>query len=413
LPERAVLITTDLLPSQFVALDTSRVAAICLAQGGATSHVAILAAARDIPVLVALGPEVLDIAAGTPLIVDAEQGLLEAEPGPERGAAIGAELAQRARERQHDLAQAALPAISADGIAISVYCNLGSAAEVPVALEHGAEGCGLLRTEFLFLDRAAPPDEQEQAQQYRQIAASLHGRPLTVRTLDAGGDKPLAYLELPHEDNPALGLRGIRTSLWRPALLHTQLRAILQSVPPAQCRILVPMVTDLDDLRAVRRAVATAVRELQLASTPPIGVMIETPASALLAMQLCTEADFLSVGTNDLGQYTLAMDRGHPELAARLDALHPAVLQLIALASTAAHEHGRELAVCGGLASDPAAVPLLLGLGVRELSVVPAQIPRLKREIRAWRLDDCRALAQQALQLDDARAVRAMLEAAR
>ena len=275
-------------------------------------------------------------------------------------------------------------------------------------MRNGAEGSGLLRTEFLFLERVAPPDEAEQLEKYQQIASALDGRPLTIRTLDIGGDKPIPYLPLPHEDNPALGLRGVRTSLWRPDLLRIQLRAILRVRPAGKCRILLPMITDPGEIRAVRLMLDELRNEGEYREPIALGAMIETPASAVMADRIAREADFLSVGTNDLTQYTLAMDRGHPELAARLDALHPAVLRLIAKTVEAAKVHGRTVAVCGGLASDPVAVPVLIGLGVHELSMVPAVIPQLKALIATLNLEDCTALGRQALERETAEAVRAL-----
>jgi phosphoenolpyruvate-protein kinase (PTS system EI component) len=311
------------------------------------------------------------------------------------------------RERQaRELAAAGQECRLASGERIEVFANLaGTAADTRLALEQGAEGCGLLRTEFLFLERTTAPDEAEQRASYQQVADLLGARPLVIRTLDIGGDKPIAYLPLPPEDNPALGLRGIRTSLWRPELLDMQLRALL-AVRPA-VRILLPMITDVSEISTVRARLVELARELGV-QEPLLGAMIETPAAAMLADQIAKAVDFLSIGTNDLSQYTLAMDRGHAELAARIDGVHPAVLRLIQATTQGAAAHGCPVAVCGGLASDPEAVPLLLGLGVTELSVVPGQIPRLKGLIRTLKLDACRALAQRALQLSTAPEVRAL-----
>jgi multiphosphoryl transfer protein len=293
-----------------------------------------------------------------------------------------------------------------------VYANVGSVTEAAAAVRNGAEGCGLLRTEFLFLERQSPPDEEEQATQYQLIATALGGRPLTLRTLDIGGDKPIPYLPLPHEDNPALGLRGVRTSLWRPDLLRAQLRAMLSIRPHDQARVLLPMITDPAEIRTVRGILDEERRAIGRSAPIELGVMIETPAAAVMSDRIAVEADFLSIGTNDLTQYTLAMDRGHPELAARLDALHPAVLHLIARTAGAAISHGRRVAVCGGLASDPAAIPILIGLGVLELSMVPSVIPQLKALIGGITLDACRELARQALELETAEAVRALASGA-
>lgn len=406
LPDRAILVAEDLKPSQLVSLDAGKLAGICLAAGGPTSHVAILAAAMGVPALVALGPTVLTVQEGAWLVLDAEQGNLSIAPDQVALAAAEQILAQRRQRQQSERAAAHADCRTADGERIEVFANLASIAEARVAMTHGAEGCGLLRTEFLFLDRDTPPSEDEQLQQYQGIADALERRPLVIRTLDVGGDKPIPYLPLPAEENPALGLRGVRTSLWRPDLLRIQLRAILRVQPVDRCRVLLPMITDPAEIRAVRRMLDEVRRELGISEPVQVGAMIETPASAVIAGRIAREVDFLSIGTNDLTQYTLAMDRGHAELAHRIDGLHPAVLNLIAMTVDAADEHDRLVAVCGGLASEPAAVPILIGLGVRELSVVPTLVPQLKSLIRTLTVASCRSLAQRALVMDTAEAVR-------
>ncbi len=408
LPEHTVLIAKELLPSQLVALDASRLAGICMAAGGPTSHVAILAAAMGVPALVAMGPTVLALSDRTMVVLDAERGFLRINPDREQLGAAEGELSWRHERRAAEQAAAQREGRTADGTRIEVFANVGSVAEAEAAVRNGAEGCGLLRTEFLFLERQSPPDEAEQAAEYQRIATALAGRPLTVRTLDIGGDKPIPYLPLPHEDNPALGLRGVRTSLWRPDLLRVQLRAALAIRPETQARILLPMITDPAEIRTVRGMLDEECHGMGRTTSIELGVMIETPAAALMADRIAVHADFLSIGTNDLTQYTLAMDRGHPELASRLDALHPAVLRLIARTAGAAISHGRRVAVCGGLASDPTAAPILIGLGVHELSVVPSFIPQLKSLISGVSLDTCRELARQALELETAEAVRAL-----
>jgi phosphocarrier protein FPr/phosphocarrier protein len=408
LPEHTVLIAKELLPSQLVALDASRLAGICMAAGGPTSHVAILAAAMGVPALVAMGPTVLALSDRTMVVLDAERGCLRINPDREQLAVAEAELGRRHERRAAEQAAAQSEGRTADGTRIEVFANVGSVAEAEAAVRNGAEGCGLLRTEFLFLDRQSPPDEAEQTAEYQRIATALAGRPLTLRTLDIGGDKPIPYLPLPHEDNPALGLRGVRTSLWRPDLLRVQLRAVLAIHPETQARVLLPMITDPAEIRTVRGMLDEERRGMGRTTPIELGVMIETPAAALMADRIAAAADFLSIGTNDLTQYTLAMDRGHPELASRLDALHPAVLRLIARTAGAAISHGRRVAVCGGLASDPTAAPILIGLGVHELSVVPSFIPQLKSLISSISLDTCRELARQALELETAEAVRAL-----
>jgi phosphoenolpyruvate-protein phosphotransferase len=408
LPPESILIANELLPSQLVALDGARLAGICLASGGPTSHVAIIAAAMDIPTLVATGPGALGVPTGTPVVLDAEAGWLYLEPPRMHLELARSQLAERRARRAAEQESAQRECRTADGVRIDVFANVGSVAEAHAAVRNGGEGCGLLRTEFLFLERTSPPGEAEQLDQYQQIARALDGRPLAIRTLDIGGDKPIPYLPLPHEENPALGLRGVRTSLWRPDLLRVQLRAILQVRPLGQARILLPMITDPGEIRAVRLMLDDLRGELGHRETIGLGAMIETPASALMADKIAREADFLSVGTNDLTQYTLAMDRGHSELAPRLDALHPAVLRLIAKTVEAARVHGRTVAVCGGLASDPVAVPILIGLGVHELSMVPAVIPQLKALIATLSVDECTALATHALERETPEAVRAL-----
>lgn len=408
LPEKALLVAKELLPSQLVALDASRLAGICMAAGGATSHVAILAAAMGIPVLVAMGATVLALSDGTTAVLDAERGFLRINPDRDQLDVAESELQRRRERRAAEQAAAQLEGRTSDGTRIEVFANIGSVAEAEAAVRNGAEGCGLLRTEFLFLERQLPPDEAEQAAEYQRIATALGGRPLTLRTLDIGGDKPIPYLPLPHEDNPALGLRGVRTSLWRPDLLRAQLRAVLAIRPDNQARVLLPMITDPAEIRTVRAMLDEERRNVGHSAPIEVGVMIETPAAALISDRIAVEADFLSIGTNDLTQYTLAMDRGHPELAARLDALHPAVLRLIALAAEAANSRGRRVAVCGGLASDPVAAPILIGLGVHELSVVPSVIPQIKALVGGISIDVCRELARQALDLESAEEVRAL-----
>lgn len=407
-----VLVADDLPPSAVIALERGAIAGLCTARGGPTSHVAILAAAAGIPALVAAGARVLAIPEGTRVVLEAEHGWLEVDPPAAELAAVGRAVAQREQERAADAAAALSEALTRDGVRIRVNANLGAADEVAPALERGAEGCGLLRTEFLFLDRREAPGEDEQAAEYQRIAAELGGRPLAIRTLDAGGDKPIAYLPMPPEENPALGMRGLRTSLWKPQLLRDQVRAILRVRPHGQCRILLPMVTDVDEVRGVRALVEECARELG-AAPAMVGAMIETPASALLADPLADAADFLSIGSNDLAQYTLAMDRGHPELSRRLDALHPAVLRLISLVAEAALKRAKPVSLCGALGSDVDALPVLIGLGVHEVSAAPSMVPRLKRTARGLEAAECRMLARRALELATAAEVRDLAAVAR
>jgi multiphosphoryl transfer protein len=412
LPEQAVLLADDLLPSELTALDGRRLVAIVLSGGGATSHVAILAAAMEIPMLIGVGAALRQVTDGQTLIVDADHGRLHCAPTADAIAkgrsTVDARLARRAALRS----AAAKECRSLDGTRVEIFANLGSVTDAIAAVANGAEGCGLLRTEFLFLDRETAPTEEEQLDAYQSIASTLGGRPLILRMMDVGGDKPLRYLSLPPEANPALGLRGVRTALLHPTLMRTQLRAALRVQPFGVMRLLIPMVTDLSEILAVRRVIDELAGELKLEDRVALGAMIETPSAALTAAVLIRAVDFLSIGSNDLTQYTLAMDRGHSELARRTDALHPAVLQLIASAGIAGDAAGKLVAVCGGVAADHTAVPILLGLGVRELSVVPAAIPALKRQIGRLRIEECRELAKRCLSLGSANEVRSLVEQA-
>jgi phosphoenolpyruvate-protein phosphotransferase len=410
LPEHAVLLADDLLPSEITALDRQRLAAICLGAGGTTSHVAILAAAMEVPMLVGIGAGLREVADGSIVIVDADAGRLHIKPSAQeidqaRGAAESRRLARIAQR-----AAARTECRALDGTRIEVFANLGNIADAAAAALNGAEGCGLLRTEFLFIDRETAPSEDEQLAAYQGIANALGVVPVILRLMDVGGDKPLRYLALPHEENPALGMRGVRTALAHPELLRAQLRAALRVVPFGKVRLLIPMVTDTAEIRAVRGMVDELTRELSLPGRVELGAMIETPAAALTAALISREVEFLSIGSNDLTQYTLAMDRGHSELARRTDALHPAVLNLIASTADAGTAAGKLVAVCGGVAADSQAVPILLGLGVRELSVVPAAIPALKQQIRGLRILECRELAMRCLGAASAGEVRALVE---
>lgn len=408
-PDNAILLAAEFLPSQLISLGENRIAGFCSAGGGPTSHVAILAAGMNIPALVSAGDAVTGIADGTDLILDADNGLLHVAPGPDLLAEARATLASRAAREQVARARALEACRTIDGTRIEVFANLGSGAdEARAAVALGAEGCGLLRTEFLFQDRETAPSEDEQATVYQAIASALEGRPLIIRCFDIGGDKPVPYLELPPEENPALGLRGIRTGLRQPGLLRAQLAAILRVTPFEQVRIMLPMVASLSELRLVRAVIDGIARERSMPGRAALGVMVETPAAAVLADQLSQEADFISIGTNDLTQYTLAMDRGNAQLAPQIDAFHPAVLRLIAEAAKGARASNRPVGMCGGLAADSLAVPLLLGLGIDEFSVPPSAIPTIKAAIRALDLARCREAANKALRQTTPDAVRAV-----
>jgi len=405
-PVGAVVAAQELTPSDLLQLSAQGVAGVCMVDGGATSHVAILARGKGLPCLVALGGALLAQQQGQSVVLDADDGRLELAPSAERLVQVQATQAERAARHARQQALAHTPAQTVDGVNIDVAANVASAHEAALALANGADGVGLLRTEFLFVDRHTAPDEDEQRQAYQAVLQAMGDKPVIIRTIDVGGDKQLDYLPLPAEANPVLGLRGIRLAQVRPELLDLQLRALLQTRPLNHCRILLPMVTEVDELLHIRQRLDTLASELGLDERPQLGVMIEVPAAALLAEQLAEHADFLSIGTNDLAQYTLAMDRDHAGLAARVDALHPALLRLIAQTCVGAAKHGRWVGVCGALASDPLATPVLIGLGVRELSVSAPQIGEIKARVRHLDAVKCACLSAELLNLGSAAAVR-------
>ncbi|CRN01968.1 Phosphoenolpyruvate-protein phosphotransferase [Pseudomonas sp. 34 E 7] len=406
LPAGSIVSAHELTPSDLLQLSEQQAVGICMAEGGATSHVAILARGKGLPCVVALGAEVLDVPQGQRVVLDAVNGRLELAPTDARHAEVQQIRDAQKLRCQQQQAQAQQPARTIDGVSIEIAANVASSSEARLAFENGADGVGLLRTEFLFVDRRTAPDEQEQRQAYQAVLDAMGDKSVIIRTIDVGGDKQLDYLPLPVEANPVLGLRGIRLAQVRPELLDQQLRALLQVSPLARCRILLPMVSEVDELLQIRQRLDELCVELKLTQRPELGVMIEVPAAALMAEQLAEHADFLSIGTNDLSQYTLAMDRDHAGLAARVDALHPALLRLIAQTCAGSAKHGRWVGVCGALASDPLATPVLVGLGVSELSVSPPQIGEIKDRVRHLDAAQCRQLSLELLNLSSAKAVR-------
>jgi len=309
------------------------------------------------------------------------------------------------KQRSQARDEAAEPALTQDGHRVEVVANIGGVEDAKKAVDMGAEGVGLLRTEFLFLDRTDPPAESEQFGVYGGIAQAMQGLPVIVRTLDIGGDKPLPYVTVPKEENPFLGERGIRLCLARPELFRQQLRAILRAAEFGKLRIMYPMVADLSEWFAARAIVEELQSEMNLPKVE-MGIMIEVPSAALVADAFAREVDFFSIGTNDLTQYTLAMDRMHPSLAGKSDGLHPAVLRLIATTVEAAHKQGKWVGICGELGADPQAVPILVGLGVDELSVSVPSVPSVKEQIRNMTLSEAQSLARQALSCATAPEVR-------
>ncbi|WP_435035020.1 phosphoenolpyruvate--protein phosphotransferase [Pseudomonas neuropathica] len=405
-PAGAIVAAHELTPSDLLQLSAQGVAGLCMAEGGATSHVAILARGKGLPCMVALGSALLDQPQGQSVVLDADGGRLELVPNAERLAEVQQAQIDRQQRRDAQQAKAHLPAETRNGVHIEVVANVASSGEAADAFANGADGVGLLRTEFLFVDRQTAPDVEEQRAAYQGVLDAMGDHPVIIRTIDVGGDKQLDYLPLPIEANPVLGLRGIRLAQARPEILDQQLRALLQVSPLRRCRILLPMVTEVDELLHIRQRVDALSLEMSITQRPEIGVMIEVPAAALQAEQLAEHADFLSIGTNDLSQYTLAMDRDHAGLAARVDALHPALLRLIAMTCEGAALHKRWVGVCGALASDPLATPVLIGLGVTELSVSPVQIGEIKDRVRQVHEAECQRLSRDLLKLSSAAAVR-------
>ncbi|WP_246796033.1 phosphoenolpyruvate--protein phosphotransferase [Burkholderia perseverans] len=407
LPEEAVLAAEEFTPSDLSSLDRQRVTALVMARGGATSHASIIARQLGIPALVAVGDALFAIPEQTQVVVDATAGRLEHAP-----TALDVERARLERQRlagvrEANRRQSGEAAVTADARRIEVAANIATLDDAKTAVENGADAVGLLRTELLFIHRQAAPTTDEHRDSYQSIVDALQGRTAIIRTLDVGADKEVDYLTLPPEPNPALGLRGIRLAQLRPDLLDDQLRGLLAVQPLGAVRILLPMVTDVGELVRIRERIDGFAREAGRSEPIEVGVMIEVPSAALLADQLAQHADFLSIGTNDLTQYTLAMDRCQADLAALADGLHPAVLRLIEVAVRGAEKHGKWVGVCGALGGDPLAVPILIGLGITELSVDPVSVPGIKARVRGLDYALCRQRAQDLLSLESAQAVRA------
>ena len=411
LKEPAILVADDLTPSQTAQLDPNKVLGICTVSGGATSHSGILARSLGIPAVVGVGAELLRLENGTLIALDGDTGQVWVQPDEAQLRELQLKRDNQLAAKQTLRATAHQPAITSDGHQIKVMANIGGVADAEIALENGAEGVGLLRSEFIYFDRVSSPSEEEQLDVYQAIADILSLHPLIIRTLDIGGDKPLPYLNLPSEANPFLGWRGIRFLLDYPDLLKTQLRAILRASHTHPIKVMFPMITSVREIRAAKEILATAQAELRSASIPfdeamEVGIMVEVPAAVAMADQLAAEVDFFSIGTNDLSQYLMAADRNNAKVATLADAFEPAVLRMIQQAVIAADNAGIWVGVCGELASSPLATPILVGLGVEELSMNPPAIPAVKAVVSQLRMSEAEAIAHAVLQLDSAEAVR-------
>src|SRR4051794_34028718 len=377
-----IVVAEELTPSAVAHLDPERAWGIATARGGTLDHAAIVAGALGIPYVIGLGAALETVAEGSTLAVDGDAGLVEVEPDAASAAAFERRREAAAAVRGRALARAFEPVVLPDGRRVEVFANIGSVADADLAVAQGAEGVGLLRTEFLYLERAEPPSEDEQAAVLTKIARRLGGGPLIVRTLDAGADKPLPFIATDREANPFLGRRGLRLSLAHPDLFSAQLRAIVRVAAEHPVSVMFPMVTTVAEVEEARRLLDAARARVGTTAAIEVGAMIEVPAAALRADELAPHLDFFSIGTNDLSQYVAAAERGNPALAPLLEAVREPVLALIASVVAAAERHGRWVGVCGELAGDPEVALRLVEIGVRELSMAPGRIPAVKEYLR-------------------------------
>ena len=410
LPDNAILIASDLTPSDTATLDRTKIVGLCTVFGGATSHVSILARSLGLPAVVGMDEGILDIPNGTEVFLDGTEGVLKKNPTDKEKQTAASSQKQELERQEAALKEKSKPAVTKDGAKIEVVGNIGGVKDAEQVVDFGGEGVGLLRSEFLFLDKDTAPTEQEQADIYSKIAQTLgKDRSLIVRTLDVGGDKPLAYLSQPKEENPFLGVRGIRLTLKEEQLFRTQIRSVLKAAGLTKMRLMFPMVSVADEIVKARQIVEEERKKLD-APKIDIGIMVEVPSIAIMADVAAPMVDFFSIGTNDLTQYVLAADRGNPEIAANASAFDPGVLRMIASAVEGAKKHNKWVGVCGGLASEESAVALLIGLGVTELSVTANAIPSIKAKVRSLELSACRKLAKECLALASAKEVQNKLE---
>jgi phosphotransferase system enzyme I (PtsI) len=407
----SIIVATDLTPSDTVSFDKNKVLAFATVKGGPTSHVAILSKALGIPAIVGIGAWIKDMKSGMMAILDGGEGKIILDP-PE---AIQEDYRRRALNFEEDFQSAyksaKLPAVTKDGVIPEVVANIGSPEAAAEALDFGAEGIGLLRTEFLFLERDLPPDEDEQVEVYRFILNHFGDKPVVIRTLDIGGDKPAPYLKISPELNPFLGVRGTRLTLLREDIFQTQLRALFRAGLGYNLKIMFPMIGTITDIRKARIHIEKAIETIKdnghnYSKNIEIGIMVEIPSAAVMSDVLAGEVDFFSIGTNDLTQYTLAADRTNPEVAEQADALDPAVLRLIHIVIQAAHKKGKWVGLCGELAGETLAVPVLLGFGLDEFSMNPRAIPYVKRALRKMNAQDARKISARVLELSCAEDVK-------
>jgi phosphotransferase system enzyme I (PtsI) len=402
LTHASIVVAADLVPSDLARLDRAFVSGIATALGTTASHTAILARAWGIPAVAGLGKEILAVADNARLALDGATGILHVNPSGETVKAVQKRAGRFTEFRAEVLAKAHQPALTQDGKRVSVLANAGDLNSAREALQFGAEGIGLLRTEFLYFHRSTMPDEEEQYNAYREIVETMGQRPVVIRTLDAGGDKQLPYLDVGHEANPSLGVRAIRLCLKRPDIFQPQLRAILRAAAMGNVKILFPMITTMEELSKAKTALLEALESLardglEHADNIEVGIMVETPAAAVKTDILSREVDFLSIGSNDLTQYTLACDRGNRGVQNLFETWDPAVLRLINRIIEDAHAAGKRVGLCGEFAGQQEAIPFLLGLGLDEFSVAAVRLPTVKQWIRQLDTAACRAETEKML----------------
>jgi phosphotransferase system enzyme I (PtsI) len=422
LPVGAILVAENLRPADAALLDPSRLAGVVTEEGGADGHTAVMLRALGVPAVLGATGLAHAMQPGDTAVVDGGTGRVVLNPSATTLAEARRGVTAFARERQRYARLRRLPAETVDGEPVELQANLELPVELPLIVQSGAVGIGLLRTEFLFMNRETIPDEAVQTESYRTIVEAMHGDPVTIRVLDWGGEKEIEALTLAGvvpeiaDTNPALGLRGIRLLLRRPELLETQYAAILRASALGPVRVLLPMVTTVAEVRAAREVYERVARRLRRRGDripeklPPLGIMIETPGAALSADALALEADFFAIGTNDLTAYTLAVDRAESDVAELYDPVHPAVLRLVQFATEAALRLRMPVSICGELAASPRLTPLLLGLGVRSLSMNASAIPKVKLAIRSAKIDDCIRFARRVMEQGDPEVIRQMLD---
>jgi phosphoenolpyruvate-protein phosphotransferase len=423
LPAGAVLISEALRPADAALLDPARLAGVAAEEGGADGHTGVMLRALGVPAVLGAAGLAHAIRPGDVAVVDGSAGKVVLNPTAATLAAARRAVTAFARERQRYARLRRLPAITQNGAEIELAANLELPLELPQIAQSGAHGIGLLRSEFLFMNRETVPDENTQTETYRAIVEAMEGDPVTIRTLDWGGEKEIEALSaagiVPDiaDANPALGLRGIRLLLRQPELFETQLAAILRAAIVGPVRVLLPMVTNVAEVRAARETYERVARRLRRRGDrlpeklPPLGIMIETPGAALSADALALEADFFAIGTNDLTAYTLAVDRAETDLAELYNPLHPAVLRLVQFTTEAALRMRMPVSVCGEMAGNPRLTPLLLGLGLRSFSMNAAAVPRVKQVVRAVEIDACTRLARRVMEQADAAVIAEMVDA--